>query len=86
MMLISRQPLKTKNGCERTKNRMQTKLQPLGMDHLFIYFCFFFVGGVGRGGGVGWEITQKNSCTEKVEKKNHAQWAKGKKSSKPFYS
>ena len=67
-----------KNGCERTKNRMQTKLQPLGMDHLFIYLFW--------GGGGGWAITQKNSCTEKVDKKNHAQWAKGKKSSKPFYS
>ena len=50
-----------KNGCERTKNRLQTKLQPLGMDHLFIYFSFF---AGGRGGG-GWAITQKNSCTEK---------------------
>ena len=48
----------------RTKNRMQTKLQPLGMDHLIVLFF---------GGGGGWPITQKNSCTVKVEKKSHAQ-------------
>ena len=30
-------------------------------------------------------ITKKNSCAAKVEKKNHAQWAKVKKSSKSFY-
>ena len=56
-----------KNGCERTKNRLQTKLQPLGMDHLFIYFILFYFSffAGGRGGGGGWAITQKNSCTEK---------------------
>ena len=53
----------------RTKNRMQTKLQPLGMYHLIV--CLFFLRG--GGGGGGWAITQKNSCTAKVEKKSHAQ-------------
>ena len=59
-----------KNGCERTKNRMQTKLQPLGMDHLIV--VFFLEGGLGN-------YPLKNSCTANVEKKNHTQWAKGKK-------
>ena len=45
------------------------------MDH----FTFEEEGG---GGGGGWAIiTKKKSCTEKVEKKNHAQWAEGKKNS-----
>ena len=52
-----------KNGCERTKNRMQTKLQPLGMDHLFIYFCSFLVGG-----GVG-QLPKKILAQKKYRKK-----------------
>ena len=34
---------------------------------------------LGEGGGGLWTITKKNSCTAKVEKKNHAQLAKGRK-------
>ena len=49
---------------------------PSGMDH------FIFVAGGGGGGGVG--NYQKNSCTAKVEEKNHAQWAKGKKIEQAF--
>ena len=56
-----------KNGCERTKNRMQTKLQPLGMDDLFMYFCFFLVVG-GGGGGVG-QLPKKILAQKKYRKK-----------------
>ena len=60
----------------RTKNRMQTKLQPLGMYHLIVCF-FFFAGGVG--GRLGnypkkflySKSREKKSCTvnqgEKIE-------------------
>ena len=84
MMLISRQPLKTKNGCERTKNRMQTKLQPLGMDHLFIYFCFFFVGGVGRGGGGGLGNYPKKFLYRKSREKKSCTVGEGKKIEQAF--
>ena len=43
---------------------------------------FYFCGGGWGGGGVG--NYQKNSCTAKVEEKNHAQWAKGKKIEQAF--
>ena len=38
------------------------------------------------GGGEGLGNYQKKKGTAKVEKKNRAQWAKGKKSIEPFYS
>ena len=57
-----------KNGCERTKNRMQTKLQPLGMDDLFMYFCFFLVGW-GGGGGLG-NYPKKFLHRKSIEKKS----------------
>ena len=56
-----------------TKNRMQTKLQPLGMDHLIV-----FLGG--WGGGLGnypkkflhSKSKEKKSCTVNQGKKNRA--------------
>ena len=57
---------------------MAEQICRLGMDH-FIFERRW------EGGGGGWAIAKKNSCTAKLGEKNHAQLAKGKKKlCKPF--